>query len=49
MSRARLTAIAALVRAVAIMVSPIISNVLPLAITGAALVACGVIALLATE
>jgi hypothetical protein len=31
------------------MVSPIISNPMPLAITGAGLVGCGVIALLATD
>jgi uncharacterized membrane protein HdeD (DUF308 family) len=53
MPRARLTTIAALISAVAgaiaIMVSPIISNQLPLTITGAALVVCGVIALLAIE
>jgi hypothetical protein len=53
MPRARLTTIATLISAVAgaiaIMVSPIISNPLPLAITGAALVVCGVIALLATD
>jgi uncharacterized membrane protein HdeD (DUF308 family) len=53
MPRARLTTIAALISAVAgavaIMVSPIISNPLPLTITGAALVVCGVIALLAIE
>jgi hypothetical protein len=53
MPRARLTTSAALISAVAgaiaIMVSPIISNPMPLAITGAGLVGCGVIALLATD